>query len=146
MKNLYCLFFVLAIFMIAGCKSAMPKTVDIPGDFEISFGSGGGFTGMWFGKMFDSSGVYYEWEGRIQEQKLTPQGKVNQEKLGEIFCKVKNMNLMEISKQETSNMTNYLRIKFNGKENAILWNPFARDEISTQLTEFLTELQNIAAE
>lgn len=136
------------LIIMNNCKSAAPNENPVPHDFLISFGSGGGFTGMWHGYLIDSTDSIFKWEGRFQEQKITrhveekEDVKVSTELKKDIFDRVKLLRLIEIQKEEPSNMTNYIRIRYNSKENVILWNPFAKDELSVKLSEFLRFLQD----
>lgn len=123
---------ILGTLIYLSCSSLKSKK-NYPEDLNISFGNGGGFTGIWKGWTVDSVGNVYSWMGKVQEENARRIGFTDNKVMETLWKEIKEGNLMNIKYQEPGNISKYIKIKANGKINTILWNPYSNGEIIDKL-------------
>ena len=129
MRRLFTIIFLsFSVFIFAGCTGSKKITFEKQTlKFTIILGSGGGFTGSYNGKMIDTTGTVYGWEGRTyytSDKKIVDSLSQNQiTKLNTYFSE---NNFADYSFREVGNMTNFLtlttldkKITFSWKESSI---------------------------
>lgn len=129
MKKTFTIFFLsltlLSFFGCAGSKNSCQEKRSLK--YSIISGSGGGFTGAYAGKMIDTLGIIYKWEGRTF---LTADKKVidtlSQSQITKLNVFFSENNFDTYSFKEVGNMTTFLTLStpkgdktFSWKESAI---------------------------
>jgi hypothetical protein len=110
------LIFVCMFFLFFGCKTS--KTMNSY-QFEIGFGSGGGFTGKYIEYIFNSKGELYKINSGTKKKELIKT--IDFSKTKSIFEKVINDNLIDYIFSNTGNMNKYIEINSSKKVNKIIW-------------------------
>jgi hypothetical protein len=125
-------FFLIATFLILfGCKS---MNIDIPTNYNILIGTGGGSLGLWQGYTIQSDGKILSWKGKKagdnplffkNYEKNFPQ------KIWEIILKDSIIKYAGEENYTYGNTTNILEISINDSIYTIIWNPsLANDTVN----------------
>lgn len=93
----------------------------IPEDLQVTFGSGGGFTGMWRGFTISSDGTLYSWEGRAPGENQKAVGKVSAVQLDQLWQRIRQANFFDQEIDQAGNMTTIFRVRANRQEHRVAW-------------------------
>ena len=123
-----CCTFVGAIllFQLGACSSAKntpDPLVDVPENFRVVFGQGGGFAGLWEGFTVQPDGSVLEWQGRYQEDGAKPSGQLDAEQIGLLWQCVEEHDFFTQEQDDRGNMTGHIRIFANADTHQVFWRP-----------------------
>ncbi|MGI9173752.1 MAG: hypothetical protein ACR2GR_00330 [Rhodothermales bacterium] len=105
-------------------RSALPdSTLNVPPDFEMRFGEGGGFTGAWSGYTIRADGTVLAWKGLAAEQSQDSVGVLARQDLANLWQEVQALGFFEQTMDEPGNMTASIRIRADGQEHTVRWVP-----------------------
>ena len=117
----------MAVIIAAGIscsktnKQASSFAQEVPDDFSIQFGEGGGFTGMWQGYTIKANGDILSWQGRTYGENPESVGTLSQEDVQTIWREVQQASFFSQTLSETGNMTAIMRVTANDKRHEVSW-------------------------
>ena len=124
MRNkFYVIFFVLFVTAFSGCCGSK-ETIREPQylKYEITLGSGGGFTGISEGEMIDTLGIVYHWEGRSfltsVKKNVDTLSQHQIIKLNKFFSE---NGLINYHFKESGNITSFLTLSDSNKDLTFSW-------------------------
>jgi|GEM_PF-1596159 len=129
------LFSTLVIAMFAIILASCCSCNNIPVNFTVEIGSGGGFTGMWSGFTLEANGQVKSWNGKMQGENPKEYQALKNDKMRQIHGKIKSSKILDLHLQEPGNMTKYLKITLDGKQNILLWDYSRNDSLTKNLNE-----------
>lgn len=133
--------------LYAGCSNKdAAKNSQIMPCYTITYGSGGGVTGLYDGYYIDSLGTVSSWSGRTfatSEKKTL--GRLTEKEISEMTSAIKDNHLLDISHRQNGNITTYFIFrKTGGEQTTISWPGFAPDKkISEELNSFYKKFLSI---
>lgn len=147
MKNSFTIFlFSLTILSFYGCAGSKSSCIENRTlKYSIIIGSGGGFTGAYEGKMIDSLGNIYKWEGRTY---ITANKKVVDSlshsqisKLNDFFSE---NNFDAYSFKEVGNMTTFFTLTNSEGDKTFSWKESSiPDRVPDKIKELYTLIINM---
>lgn len=106
----------------SGCAGSQRAQMhdDVPPDFVIVLGQGGGFSGMWEGHSVRADGTVTAWRGldREDERHL---GTLSAQQLENIWQRLNHDDLLDRSLAETGNLTSFLEVTAGGSTRRLTW-------------------------
>lgn len=133
--------------LYAGCsnKDAAKNSPVMPG-YTITYGSGGGVTGLYDGYYIDSTGTVSSWSGRTfatSERKTL--GRLTEKEISEMTSAITDNHLLDISHRQNGNITTYFVFrKTGGEQTTISWPGSEPDKkISEELNSFYKKFLSI---
>ena len=117
-------FFLIATFLILfGCKSI---NIEIPTNYNILIGTGGGSLGLWQGYTIQSDGKILSWQGKkVGDNPIFFKNydKKFSQKIWEIILRDSIIKYTGEENYTFGNTTNILEITRNDSTHTIIWNP-----------------------
>jgi hypothetical protein len=108
---------IILCFLTLSC-SAQKKPAESAESFvEISFGSGGGFTGLSKNFLLKSNGKVY----RSVKDKLVKTNKISKSDIQRINTLINDQKFYDINCSEKGNMTYFIEIKSADRNNKVSW-------------------------
>lgn len=120
------LILILGILFLFSCNSAKKINPYQYKNPKITFGSGGGFTGVESSYTLLDNGQLFQLTKMGQE--FNRLNKIDKNKVTQIFETCKLFKLEEIKLNNPGNMYHYLDISIEGKQNRIVWGNGSVDE------------------
>jgi len=118
--KIFILLFLLSFFGCAGSKSSCDDKQTLK--YSIISGSGGGFTGAYEGRMIDTIGIIYKWEGRTfltaHKKVIDTLSQLQITKLNDFFSE---NNFDTYSFKEVGNMTTFLTLSAPKGDKTFSW-------------------------
>jgi hypothetical protein len=116
------------LFLLLGAcskenKSSARSADKVPADFNLIFGDGGGFTGLWQGYTVDANGAIYSWQGKIAGENAKPAGKFSAKQMKSLWREIQKADLFTQELDEHGNMTSIMRVTANGATKELAWIP-----------------------
>ncbi len=100
---------------LLGCNETQ-----IPEDFELSLGEGGGVTGRWtVHRVANNGDVFLRGQGSDPKDELV--GTLSETHMNELWQALRDSALMTEAPNETGNMTRMLRVTANGQDYDARW-------------------------
>lgn len=93
----------------------------VPTDFSMSFGKGGGFTGLWEGYRIEADGTVQRWQGRGIDQNLTPAGKLSAAQLDSVWQRLRTTDFFAMKNRGSGNMTGYIAVMADSAAHTVRW-------------------------
>ena len=114
----------LLVILATGCTSSQPRNADadLPDDFRVVIGEGGGFTGAWEGYAFEPDGTIFRWKDD-PENRTHRAGSLTRRQRDELWGRVEQSGYFSLDHQETGNMTVFLRIAAGQRDHRVSWVP-----------------------
>lgn len=114
-----------------GCRNSAPEpeggpdapVADVPDDFLLRFGRGGGMTGQWSGYMLHADGTVQRWSGFGGEEDAEGAGHVSGDEVAAVWQRLQDDDFFEIEVEETGNMTAFIEATADGAEHRVSWVP-----------------------
>jgi hypothetical protein len=109
------------------CSSSEAVKPDIytqtafPGDFQLTMGEGGGFTGQWNGYVVDSLGTVSTWRGISPDQNIKKTGKLARQQFDKLWQIILNARFFDIDTTGTGNMTVAIQVTAAGTTHRTSW-------------------------
>ncbi|GAB4131227.1 MAG: hypothetical protein Fur0015_05050 [Ignavibacteriales bacterium] len=141
----YLVYFSVLFFMISGCSHTKKVVNSIqPLKFNIVIGTGGGFSGLYEGKIIDTSGIIYEWKGRTYLSAAKNKiGSISREKIAKINSLFLQDDIFSYSFKESGNLINFLTVTKGNQSTTFTW----RESTSNnKLPEKIYQLYNLVIE
>jgi hypothetical protein len=104
---------------------------DFPKDLTVELGSGGGATGMWTGFSLDGNGQVNSWSGKTQGAEPKDYQEISKKKIQSIWDRFNEAKVSELKLNEPGNMSKYLKITANGRQNIFIWD-YSRKDSTTE--------------
>ncbi len=101
----------------------MEPPVEIPEDFRIVFGNGGGFAGLWEGFTVESNGQVLRWLGRYAEDKAQPAGSLGTAQVAELWMCLENHQFFVTESDVRGNMTGIIEATAHADTHRVFWKP-----------------------
>jgi hypothetical protein len=139
---IYAMVFTSVIMIFPSCASSKKESKNIPVDFQLKFGSGGGFTGMWSGFMIQHDGKVQKWDGKMGSEKYQEFGILPNATLANILEEIKKNKIMLINHLKTGNITMSISLTLDSLENNILFTSESTDDTSKLLQSFYRNLDS----
>ncbi len=108
----------LGIFSLFSCKTPSYTPEDFP-EGKITFGSGGGFTGIYTDYVLLENGQFFRKSSNEKEFIALP--KIGKNKVSQVFKNVTTLKLMSLNFNNPGNMNTYVKMKIDGQEQEITW-------------------------
>lgn len=108
----------------AGCASSrapVEQYQEVPADFVMTFGQGGGFAGLWSGYVIHADGRVERWQGPVTQEDTTEVGVVAPEEVAHLWQEVQAANYFVQQQGETGNMTSFIEVTANGATHRTSW-------------------------
>ena len=107
----------------SGCarSNATTQVADVPADFTMTFGQGGGFAGLWSGYVIQADGTVQTWRGAATREDTTAAGMLEPEDLAALWEEVQESHYFDQDVQETGNMTSFIELTANGTTHRTSW-------------------------
>lgn len=121
---------VVWFVLVGGCRSATPGSENertapaqsmMPADFALSFGKGGGFTGVWTGYRIEPDGTVQRWRGRAIDENLTPAGALTAAELEAVWQRLQTEDFFAVENQGPGNMTGYIAVRADSATHTVRW-------------------------
>ncbi len=109
---------VMSLLGLFSCKSTSYTPTDYP-KAMVTFGSGGGFTGITTEYTLLENGQLFRKSSNEKEH--TAVKSVDKNKTAQIFENIKTLKIANMKFNHAGNMNTYLTTKFDGVENKINW-------------------------
>lgn len=124
MRNkFYVIFFFLCITAFSGCcgsKETIREKQYLK--YEIILGSGGGFTGISKGKMIDTLGIVFDWDGRSFLTSIKKNvDTLSQDQIIKLNKFFSEHGLTNYHFKETGNITGFLKLSDSNNEFTFSW-------------------------
>lgn len=121
-----CLFGVLIFSLLCVSCSKKNKQPDgtpknVPSDFSIRFGEGGGFTGLWKGYTIQADGTILSWQGRMAGENPKIAGQVSVEQVQALWQEIQNADFFVTQADQKGNMTKFMLVTANSKSHEVSW-------------------------
>ena len=140
MKKFYILFLLYVVlfnlYSCSGSKDSCEEKQTLK--YTIVVGSGGGFAGAYEGKMIDSLGIIFSWEGRTfytANKKVVDS--LSQSQISNLNDYLNKNDFENYSFKEVRNMTTFLTIAYPSGNKTFSWKD---TEISDRVPEKIREL------
>ncbi|MFC0877828.1 hypothetical protein ACE01N_14615 [Saccharicrinis sp. FJH2] len=124
---------LLVLVLIMASCSSLKKTGSVNNFEEITFGSGGGFTGLTNTYMLNAEGFVYKMNGEQQEQLK----RIDYKSLKGISKHLKKIDFEHIQNDTKGNMTYFIEVVTKDYQNKATWSDASSDPV---LKEFYSEL------
>lgn len=108
----------LITVLLFSCKTKQ-YTLEEYADPQITFGSGGGFTGMYKHYTLFKNGQLFKKEGK--EEQFTAMKAADRNQVTQVFKNYQVLNLAEVEIDEPGNMTYYIAYKDKEGEHKMTW-------------------------
>ena len=117
--------------MFAQFLSSCGSCCKYPKDLTVEIGSGGGATGMWTGYSLGEKGRVTSWCGKTQGANPVEYKEISKRKIQSIWNRINEAKVSELKLQEPGNMSKYLKLFADGKQNILLWD-YSRHDSTTE--------------
>ena len=115
-------FLILAVFFVLNCSSSdLKKENGISSDFNVIFGSGGGFTGLYNGYTIKNDGSVFKWGGKLVEEDAEKIGNISAEERNTVAEKIREIDFFNINFDKIGNMNKIIVITEQGKKHKVNW-------------------------
>ena len=125
--KLACVMSAFLFLSFAACskenKSSAPGTDKPPADFNLVFGEGGGFTGLWQGFAIHADGTVTSWQGKAPGENAKPSGKLSGKQMKALWQEIHKSSFFSQEMNERGNMTAIMRVTANGATKELAWIP-----------------------
>jgi hypothetical protein len=129
------------VAILMGCGGSSSNR-ELPTELEISFGQGGGVTGIWRGYTLDPEGTLFEWEGPSPREKRAEAGIVGERGRLAMWKAICRSGILELGTDERSNMTRTIRVVADGSVHEAYW-PLSIRTNPTNLDPLYEELSTL---
>lgn len=140
-KSLLFLLFISFFILMTSCSSTI-KTIKYSFS-EFSIGSGGGATGFISGFTIDSSGKFFQWNGRLLKDNIKEMTDYNNDSVKAIEEIIEKSNLIDINYNKPDNFYRFFKIKSIDKENYLAWGLGADSDTTKNLNEIYEKIISI---
>lgn len=124
----------VSCLFIYSCENAMQKS-QIPADFVVMLGEGGGFTGQWQGVTIGNHGEISRWQGATPGENAKPFARMAAADVEKIWQAIKAGNLMNLELVASGNLTRFVQITAGNKNHPISWAVVSRSTGNTAIAE-----------
>lgn len=97
------------------------QEAEVPADFTMVFGQGGGFAGLWSGYVIHADGTVQTWQGPVTREDTTTAGMLPSEDIAALWNEVQENNYFDQDAQEAGNMTSFIELTANGTTHRTSW-------------------------
>lgn len=132
---------IVSLFVLYSCSSTKKSTET--SFSKITIGSIGGAVGAQNGFTIDSVGRVFVSNGKIPAANSEPLGILTPEELQVINKIIIDNKLFEMNYQVPYNMSNFIKIEKNDKNNYIVWNPNEKNSSTETTNRIYNEILNI---
>jgi hypothetical protein len=107
----------------SGCAQSNTaiQVADVPADFMMTFGQGGGFAGLWSGYVIHADGAVQAWQGPATREDTTAAGTLRPEEIAALWEEVQELDYFSQDAQEAGNMTSFIEITADGTTHRTSW-------------------------
>ncbi|MCX6150796.1 MAG: hypothetical protein NTX22_09750 [Ignavibacteriales bacterium] len=114
-------------------------------NYELTIGSGGGFTGGYEGHFIDSLGIIYSWKGiAITDSNKILFGKLNDEQIELVNKLIDSSDILNLDYRHSGNIISFITIKNDSKEYKYSWVGVSPDDnVPPNLRKFDAEIKQI---
>lgn len=107
----------------SGCAQSRASTeaADVPADFMMTFGQGGGFAGLWSGYIIHADGGVAQWKGLVAREDTTDIGTLTPEEVATLWQQVQAVDYFDHRLAESGNMTSFVEVTANGATHRTSW-------------------------
>jgi len=107
---------------LAGCCTSSGSLNKSRLNYNINFGSSGGFTGNSDGYLIDTSGAITQWTGKtFESSKLKVIGNLSSEGITELNELITSQNIIHTEYRKPGNMTQFIILTNNSTEHHLSW-------------------------
>ena len=100
---------------------AIDQTGQLPPDFKLLIGMGGGVGGRVQGFSIDAEGASQKWEGKYPEENVQDTGQLTHEDVNAVWEHIKDMDYFAIKKQDMTGTGNFIMVTANGVSHRVSW-------------------------
>ena len=100
---------------------AVDQTGQLPADFKLLIGMGGGVGGRVQGFSLDADGASQKWEGKYPEENVQRKGQLTNEDVNALWEHIKEMEYFTIKQQDMTGSGNFIMVTANGVSHRVAW-------------------------
>ena len=122
------IFYIVTLLILFGCKSV---NIEIPENYSILVGTGGGSLGLWQGFTIQSDGKILSWQGKkAGDNPIFFKNYDNKfpQKIWEIILKDSILKYAGEGNYSYGNTTNIIKINRNDLLHIIIWDPSIKND------------------
>ncbi|HPD33376.1 MAG TPA: hypothetical protein PKV40_03400 [Candidatus Kapabacteria bacterium] len=122
------IFYIVTLLILFGCKSV---NIEIPENYSILVGTGGGSLGLWQGYTIQSDGKILSWQGKkAGDNPIFFKNYDNKfpQKIWEIILKDSILKYAGEGNYSYGNTTNIIKINRNDSLHIIIWDPSIKND------------------
>jgi len=122
------IFYIVTLLILFGCKSV---NIEIPENYSILVGTGGGSLGLWQGFTIQSDGKILSWQGKkAGDNPIFFKNYDNKfpQKIWEIILKDSILKYAGEGNYSYGNTTNIIKINRNDSLHIIIWDPSIKND------------------
>ncbi|HRS01235.1 MAG TPA: hypothetical protein P5545_01650 [Bacteroidota bacterium] len=122
------IFYIVTLLILFGCKSV---NIEIPENYSILVGTGGGSLGLWQGYTIQSDGKILSWQGKkAGDNPIFFKNYDNKfpQKIWEIILKDSILKYAGEGNYSYGNTTNIIKINRNDLLHIIIWDPSIKND------------------
>jgi hypothetical protein len=130
------LIIMICILLTFSCATQRQHVRAVNGITEISFGKGGGFTGMTEQYILTGKAEVF----KVMNGERTELSRINRQELRSLTQQIGDINFQDIKMAETGNMTYFIEVNAKKYSNRVTWTDLTE---APQLKELYKRLVNI---
>lgn len=127
---------MICILLTFSCATQRQHVRAVNGITEISFGKGGGFTGMTEQYILTGKAEVF----KVMNGERTELSRINRQELRSLTQQIGDINFQDIKMAETGNMTYFIEVNAKKYSNRVTWTDLTE---APQLKELYKRLVNI---
>ena len=114
------------LLSLGGCAGSKESDGEskVPADFQLEFGSGGGFTGRWEGHTVGANGVVTGWSRDPGGEKVPRElGTLPAGELTSLWKSIREHGFFDLDPGEPGNYSRMIRVTADGTTHEVTWTP-----------------------
>lgn len=100
---------------------AIDQTGELPPDFKLLIGMGGGVGGRVQGYSLDADGATQKWEGKYPEENVQDRGQLANEDVSSLWEHIKKIEYFAIKRQDMTGSGHFIMVTANGVSHRVSW-------------------------
>lgn len=124
MKSTLSIVVIVTSLFVQSCLHTRSNTSmkeDIPPDFNVVFGEGGGITGRWQGFTVDTNGIVLRWEGRVAGENPKAAGSLSRDEVASIWKRSTEVRQLAAGVSQKGDLTYFIQLTSDGSKKEHTW-------------------------
>jgi hypothetical protein len=134
LRGFVCAVCLVSLSLLAFCsRSDDPAQKDLvqsqtsqaplPSDLTITFGEGGGITGLWEGFTVRPDGAVLRWRGRAPDTDPEPAGHLPEGMRRALWAEIRRLDFFNDQSSEVGDLTRFVQVTADNKSHRVQWIP-----------------------